>query len=90
MWLQLPPLMAVGLSQVFQLPVAASATIGNLLHGSIDYALVLTLAVPLVAGVVIGARVAHRLPGAILKRAIAVALLIVGLLLLVRIAAGLS
>ena len=35
-WLNVPVLTAVGLSQVIQLPIAALATAGNLVHGRID------------------------------------------------------
>lgn len=83
-WLHVPVLTAVGLSQVIQLPVAALATAGNYLHGSIDLTVGLGVAVLLMIGVTLGARLAHRIPAAMLKRTVAIALLVVGGLLLVR------
>ncbi len=85
-WLHVPVLTAVGLSQVIQLPVAALATTGNYLHGNIDFTVGLGVAVLLMIGVTVGARLAHRIPAATLKRMVAIALLVVGGLLLVRLA----
>lgn len=83
-WLHVPVLTAVGLSQVIQLPVAALATLGNATHGSIDFLVGAGIAVLLMAGVALGARLAHRISAATLKRMVAIALLAVGALLLAR------
>jgi uncharacterized membrane protein YfcA len=85
-WLELPILTAVGLSQVIQLPVAALATAGNLTYGRIDLAVALGVAVLLVAGVAVGARIAHRVSADALKRTVAMALMGVGMLIAGRIA----
>lgn len=77
-WRRLPMLTAVGLAQVIQLPVAALATVGNALHGPVDWALGAWLALALVIGVTAGARLAHALPGAALARLVAVLLVAVG------------
>jgi len=78
-------LAAVGLSQVIQLPIAAFATVGNLVYGAIDVAIAAAIAVLLMLGVWFGARIAHRVPGALLKRVVSSALLVVGLLMVARV-----
>ena len=83
-WLKVPVLTAVGLSQVIQLPIAATATVGNLMHGEINLVIGAAIAVLLMIGVTLGARLAHRISGASLKRLVATALLAVGALLLLR------
>ena len=77
-WLKLPLLTAVGLSQVIQLPIAALASIGNFQLGEVDVGASLTIAVLLVLGVMAGARLAHRLPAVLLKRIVAGVLIAVG------------
>ncbi len=83
-WLHVPVLTAVGLSQVIQLPVAALASTGNYVHGSVDFTVGVGVAALLMIGVAVGARLAHRVSAATLKRMVAIALLVVGSLLLVR------
>lgn len=80
-WLRVPMLTAVGLSQVIQLPVAALATLGNAAHGAIDWRLSAWLAAALVGGVAAGAKIAHALPAAALTRLVAVLLIAAGLLM---------
>ncbi len=77
-WMKLPILMAVGLSQIIQLPISILATIGNLIHGHVDFALGIGIAVLMIFGVVIGARLAHIVQATLLKRIIAIFLVIVG------------
>ena len=86
MWLKVPALMAVGLSQIIQIPIALLATGGNLTFGHVDFALGLGLSITLVFGVVMGARVAHQVSRDTLKRIIAVALLVTGGAMLARVA----
>ncbi len=83
-WMGLPVLAAIGLSQVVQLPLATLATIGNLRFGEVDIALGLAIAVLLMAGVTIGARLAHRLSATHLRNAVAWALVLVGVFVLLR------
>lgn len=87
-WLEMPVLAAVGLSQVIQLPIAALATWGNLVYGTIDIAIGVAIAVLLMLGVTAGARLAHWVPAAVLRRIVAVVLLAVGGLIIVRLAAS--
>jgi uncharacterized membrane protein YfcA len=84
-WMKLPLLTAVGLSQVIQLPIAALATVGNFQHGEVVVGASLAIAVLLVLGVVVGARVAHRLPAGLLKRIVAGVLIAVGTAMVIRI-----
>jgi len=73
-----PTLTAVGLSQIIQLPISALATLGNYLHAEVDVLLGLGIASIMVIGVAIGARLAHRVPGLLLRRIVAIVLLGVG------------
>ena len=86
LWLHVPVLAAVGLSQVIQLPIAAFATAGNILYGAIDVAVAAALSVLLMAGVWFGARIAHRVSSVALKRFVSLMLLAVGVMMLVNVA----
>ena len=86
LWLHVPVLAAVGLSQVIQLPISAFATAGNLLYGAIDVPLAAALSVLLMAGVWFGARIAHRVSSIALKRFVSLMLLGVGVMMLVKVA----
>ena len=77
-WMKFPLLTAVGLSQVIQLPIAALASIGNFQLGEVDVGAGLTIAALLVVGVIVGARLAHRLPARLLKPIVAGVLIAVG------------
>ena len=86
LWLHVPVLAAVGLSQVIQLPISAFATTGNILYGAIDVAVAAALSVLLMAGVWFGARIAHRVSSVALKRFVSLMLLGVGVMMLVSVA----
>jgi len=86
MALQAPVLTSLGLAQAIQLPIAAAATAGNLFAGLLDVRLGLTLAGGIALGTWVGAKAAHRLPTELLRRAVAVLLVLVGALMLVRFA----
>ena len=84
-WMRVPLLTAIGASQVIQVPISAFATIGNFQHGEIDVHASLAIAVLLVVGVVVGARVAHHLPALLLKRMVSGVLIAVGVAMALRI-----
>lgn len=84
-WMKLPLLTAVGLGQVIQLPIAALASVGNFQLGEVDVEASLAVAVLLVMGVVVGVRLAHRLPAGLLKRIVAGVLITVGVAMTMRI-----
>ena len=78
LWLRLPVLIAIGLSQAIQLPIASFATAANLMAGNFNWIIAIGLAVGISSGSLIGAKVAHRLPTAFLKIIVAVVLTLVG------------
>ena len=86
LWLHVPVLAAVGLSQVIQLPISAFATAGNILYGAIDVTVAATISVLLMVGVWFGARIAHRVSSIALKRFVSLMLLGVGVMMLVKVA----
>jgi uncharacterized protein len=77
-----PVLVAVGLSQVIQLPVAIAATVGNVLYGELDFVLGGVLAAALTVGSWYGAKLAHVVPRATLRRIVSVVLVVVGTFIL--------
>lgn len=82
--LDVPILASIGLAQAIQLPVAAAATGGYWLSGALVLPLGLALGAGIGLGTWIGARVAHRLPTATLRRAVAALLVIVGTAMLLN------
>ena len=87
LWLDVPVLTAVALSQVIQLPIALLATASNLHNGSLDVALGGLLAIGVTLGAWSGAKVAHAVPTAALRNMVAVVLIAVGALIFFRVAA---
>lgn len=75
-------LVAVGLSQVIQPPVAIVATFGNFLYGQPNLALGAVLALSLTVGSWCGAKVAHIVPRATLRWTVSVVLVVVGIFIL--------
>lgn len=86
--MRVPVLVAVGASQVIQIPVAAFATVGYVLYGRVDFALGTALGIIAVLGVVFGTRVAHAVPASTLRRTVAVSLIVVGLLMGAQVLGG--
>jgi uncharacterized membrane protein YfcA len=86
-WLDVPVLTAIGLSQVIQLPIALLATAGNFFSGHLDPTLGMLLASGLAIGTFVGARIAHALPRAALRRAVAMVLVVVGALIAIKVMA---
>lgn len=80
--MSVPVLVAVGLSQVIQLPVAIAATVGNVLYGELDLVLGGVLAGALTIGSWYGAKLAHVVPRATLRRIVSVVLVLVGAFIL--------
>jgi uncharacterized membrane protein YfcA len=80
--MRFPVLAAVGLSQPIQLPVAIAATAGNLIYGRVDPILAGILAATLTIGSWGGARLAHIMPRAVLRRIVSVALVLIGIAVL--------
>jgi uncharacterized protein len=80
--MSVPVLVAVGLSQVIQLPVAIAATVGNVIYGELNLALGGVLAASLTIGSWYGAKLAHAVPRATLRRIVSVVLVAVGTFIL--------
>ncbi len=80
--LSVPVLIAVGLSQVIQLPVAIAATVGNVLYGELDLILAGILAASLTIGSWYGARLAHVVPRATLRGIVSIVLVVIGTFIL--------
>ncbi len=76
--LSCPVRVAVGLSMAIQLAIAPFATVGHVMHGSIDWSLALPLGLAVSAGVWIGALIAHRISTRSVQRFVAGALLLSG------------
>lgn len=85
LWLRIPVLIAIGLSQVIQVPVALLASVANIAHGQIDFLMGFAIAIMLVVGVSVGARIAHFLQGETLRKIVAGALILFALLIVGRV-----
>lgn len=73
-----PMLYAIAVAQVQSIVIAAFASAGFLARGTVSLPLAVALGVPLVAGVLVGWRVAHLVDPERLKVALGVVLLLVG------------
>jgi uncharacterized protein len=80
--MRLAILTSVGLSQVFQLPVAIAATAGNVIYGKLDLALGAILAASLSGGSWYGAKLAHTVPRATLRGIVSAVLVVIGVFIL--------
>ena len=87
-WCRLPTLTAIGLAQVIQIPISVMATLGNFVHGQVDWWLGFWLAVALTGGAMLGARLAHILPVLFLQKLVAVLLVGVGLFVVIGLLSG--
>lgn len=79
-----PALISVGVSQVIQIIAAVSGTLGNLSFGTIDFAIAAVVTVLEIAGVYVGARIAHAVSPGPLKQFVAWLCIAVGIFLVVR------
>ncbi len=82
--LNMPAQAAIGVSQAIQLPIAAFASVGFYLYGTIDFVLGALLGMIQAIGVIVGAQVAHKVSASQLRRIVAIALVAVGLFMIVR------
>ena len=78
LYLGLPVLTTVGLSQAIQIPIAVSASVSNWLQGTLDVALGMAIAASTVIGSLIGAMLVHRLPTEPIRKMLAGLLIVVG------------
>jgi uncharacterized membrane protein YfcA len=77
-FLGLPVLTAIGLSQAIQLPIAAFASVGNWMSGNLNFELALVIATIMVVGSLGGALLVHRLPAEPIRKLIAFLLVFFG------------
>lgn len=71
----IPVLSALGAAQAQSVVIAATGTIGYLIHGSIDWPLAAVVGIPELAGVLVGHRLAHAVPARWLTYALGLALI---------------
>ena len=83
--LDFPVMAAVGLSMAIQLPITPFATLGHVVHGSVDWILALPIGIGMAAGVIVGAIFAHRITASTMQRWVAVVLLISGVFVVFKI-----
>lgn len=83
-YLGLPVLNAIGLSQAIQLPVAFFASLGNWQAGNLNIELAMMIAAGMVLGSLCGALLVHRVPTGPLKKLVAFLLVFVGSGLAIR------
>ena len=84
-----PALASIGAGQVLQITAAISGTLGNLTFGSIDFTLALPITGAEVAGVFVGAAAAHAVNQIVLRRAVGILCIPVGLFLVAQACGGL-
>ena len=84
MWMNMPGFAAVGLAQAVQIPIALSATFGNLTYGSVNIILGLCLGAILAVGAIAGAKIIHYCPKELVTRIVAGFLVAVGISVLSR------
>lgn len=82
MFLDIPALVAIGVSQVIQLPVAIFASIGFGLYGQVNFELGTTIGIIQAIGVVFGAWVAHNISPKQLHKIVALSIIAAGLFLI--------
>jgi uncharacterized membrane protein YfcA len=78
------PLAAIGTSQVLQIVVAASGTVGNLQFGSVDFRTAAWVSVFALLGVLLGTRAAHAASVLVLRRMAGGLCVATGMFMLVR------
>ena len=76
------PLTTIATSQVLQIAIGFSGSMGNLAHGAINFSVGLWITAVELAGVVIGVRLAHRANAPQLRKCVAIVCIIVGAFIL--------
>ena len=84
MWMNMPIFAAVGLAQAVQIPIALSATSGNLAYGDVNIMLGLVIGAILAVGAIAGARIIHYFPKDQVTKIVAGFLVAVGFSILAR------
>ena len=84
MYLRVPVLTSIGVSQVIQLPIAIFATIGFCIYGEIDFELGTLLGLVQALAVILGAYIAHRISTGRLRQIVAITLIGVACFMLIN------
>ena len=84
MMLHVPVLVAIGVSQAAQLPIAVFASIGFAMNDQVDFRLGSALGIVQAISVLVGAAIAHRIATTTLRKTVAAALVAVALLMIGR------
>lgn len=79
-----PSLTTIGASQVIQILAAASATVGNLQYGSIDFRIAAMVTIFELIGVLVGVRIVHAINAQSLRSYVGILCVIVGAGLMMR------
>ena len=87
-YLGVPALTAIGLSQAIQITIAAFASAANWSLGALNFELAAFVAAGVVVGTIAGALLIHRIATIHLRKIIAVLLIVVGLGVALRTLAG--
>jgi uncharacterized membrane protein YfcA len=80
-----PALTSIGASQVIQIIAALSGTLGNLQFGTINFTIAAMVTLLEIAGVFLGARIAHAVDGGSLRKFVAMLCIAVGVFLVARV-----
>jgi len=81
-WFSVPVVLAVGLAQVIQLPIAIVATAGNIWNDILDWKLAVAIASGVALGSLIGGMMAKHIPVAAIRKAVALSLAASGMLMI--------
>ena len=76
--------LAIGLSQVVQLPIAVASSLNNPFIGILDIRLSAIVIVGVAIGTLCGALASNTIPTSLLKRGVGIALLLSGLVLVLH------
>ncbi len=82
--LNYPVMAAVALGIAIQIPITPFATLGHVLHGTVDWMLAVPIGIGLASGVLIGAAIAHRISAVAMQRVVAIVLLFSGVMIVSR------
>lgn len=88
LFMRVPALIAIGVSQMTMLPLVAFATLGYYLYGQVNFALGTLLGIIMALGVLVGVRISHALPTLTLQRILALSLIGIGALMVMMRFAG--
>lgn len=80
----LPVLQSLACAQAQSVVIAATGTVGYLLHGSIDWPLAALIGLPELAGVLIGWKIAHALPARALRNTLITTLCVLAVYLILQ------